>query len=81
MTVSMYENLDENEILEMIMQYWILATFYFALGGETWQLNYNLLSGISPCDENWYGLYCSRISNHATSFVVTIAMSANQLLG
>jgi hypothetical protein len=77
MADSIHEKLNENDVSEMILQYWILATFYFAMGGEAWQLSYNWLTGISPCDENWYGLSC----NHTTSFVVSIEMSANQLLG
>jgi len=69
---------------DIIFQYWILATFYFAFGGDDWRLNYNWLSGLSPCKENWYGISCSRGSNPSNitiHVVVAMEMSANQLIG
>jgi hypothetical protein len=72
-------NHDSDDIL---WQYWLLATFYFALGGKDWKINYNWLSGLSPCEENWYGVSChGTAANNRTKTIVALDMSVNRLLG
>jgi hypothetical protein len=66
------------EPLEDIVQYWTLATIYFALGGPNWQDQKDWLTGKSPCDpEKWSGITCSQ----ETSNVVSMEMIANNLRG
>jgi hypothetical protein len=74
-------NLHNDKDNHDLLQYWILATLYFSLGGPNWDKDQNWLStdhGISVCQEDtsWYGITCSE-----NLYVHSIELMLNNLVG
>jgi hypothetical protein len=54
---------------------YVLASFYFATGGELWKNSSNWLTISSVCD--WHGVYCNRFRDQVNE----IDLSSNNLVG
>jgi hypothetical protein len=68
--------LHANDQIDNIFQYWILATFYFALGGQDWRQDSNWLTGKSFCENSWFGVSCLEEGT-----VGSIDLVSNNLVG
>jgi hypothetical protein len=65
-----------NDQIENIFQFWILAIIYFALGGQDWRQDHQWLTGKSFCDEGWFGISCLEDGS-----VGSIKLFSNKLVG
>jgi hypothetical protein len=81
---SLYSNTDEKSSNNTLLQYWALATLYFALDGQNWRIDRNWLTGIFPCNDDdihgWYGISCLE-GTMTTSIVDKIQLRSNNLMG
>jgi hypothetical protein len=68
------------EPIQDVMQYWTLATIYFSLGGPNWHSDKDWLTGKSPCHGPWYGITVSSCTEKQAS-IDTIDLIANNLIG
>jgi hypothetical protein len=66
---------EENHI-DNIFHYWIMAIIYFSLGGPDWRIDQNWLTGKSPCHTDWYGVACSKNNE-----IEEIVLLSNSVVG
>jgi len=73
MTTRDFLNWSELQDRELVERY-IFAVFYFAMGGTQWKRDTDWLSELHTCD--WYGLECN-----LDAFVIDIFLAENGMIG